>query len=139
MAAAAGVTVAKHGNRSVSSNCGSADVLEVLGVNLTIEPEIVCDAINTIGIGFMFAPKYHSAMKHAAGPRRELGIRSIFNMLGPLTNPSGTKRQLLGVFAPELTEMFANALKLLGSDRAFVVHGHDGLDEITVCDMTRVS
>lgn len=139
VAAAAGVTVAKHGNRSVSSNCGSADVLEVLGVNLTIEPEIVCDAINTIGIGFMFAPKYHSAMKHAAGPRRELGIRSIFNMLGPLTNPSGTKRQLLGVFAPELTEMFANALKLLGSDRAFVVHGHDGLDEITVCDMTRVS
>lgn len=139
VAAGAGVTVAKHGNRSVSSKCGSADVLEEMGVNLTVEPEIVTDAINQIGIGFLFAPKFHSAMRYAMPARKELGIRSIFNMLGPLTNPAGTKRQLLGVFAPELTEMFANALNMLGSDRAFVVHGHDGLDEISVCDMTRIS
>ncbi|AQQ08433.1 Anthranilate phosphoribosyltransferase 2 [Sedimentisphaera cyanobacteriorum] len=139
VAAGAGVSVAKHGNRSVSSKCGSADVLEAFGVNLDVEPEIVADAVDTIGIGFLFAPKFHSAMKHAAGPRKELGIRSIFNMLGPLTNPAGTRRQLLGVFAPELTEMFANALNLLGSQRAFIVHGNDGLDEISVCESTRIS
>ncbi|ARN56375.1 anthranilate phosphoribosyltransferase [Sedimentisphaera salicampi] len=139
VAAGAGVSVAKHGNRSVSSKCGSADVLEAFGVNLDVEPEIVADAVDTIGIGFLFAPKFHSSMKHAAGPRKELGIRSIFNMLGPLTNPAGTRRQLLGVFAPELTEMFANALNLLGSQRAFIVHGNDGLDEISVCDSTRIS
>ena len=133
------VTVAKHGNRSVSSRCGSADLLENLGVNLETAPEIVEEAIGAIGIGFLYAPLYHSAMRHAAGPRKEIGLRSIFNMLGPLTNPAGANCQLLGVYAPELTEMFADALKLLGSRRAIVVHGHDGLDEISVCAPTRVS
>jgi len=137
--AGAGITVAKHGNRSVSSKCGSADVLEQLGVNLEVEPETVERAVNEIGIGFMFAPKFHGAMKYAAKARREVGIRSIFNMLGPLTNPAAASCQLLGVYKPQLTEMFANALKLLGCRRAFVVHGHDGLDEISVCDNTRVS
>jgi len=137
--AGCGVTVAKHGNRSVSSRCGSADLLESLGVRLETEPEIVEEAITTIGIGFLFAPLYHSAMRHAAGPRKEIGLRSIFNMLGPLTNPAGANCQLLGVYAPQLTEMFADALKLLGSKRAIIVHGHDGLDEISVCAPTRVS
>ena len=137
--AGCGVTVAKHGNRSVSSKCGSADVLEALGVKLNTHPEIVEEAVSEIGIGFLFAPLYHSAMRYAAGARKEIGLPSIFNMLGPLTNPAGVKCQLLGVYAPELTEMFANALKLLGANRAFVVHGHDGLDEISVCDSTRVS
>jgi anthranilate phosphoribosyltransferase len=137
--AGCGVTVAKHGNRSVSSKCGSADLLETLGVRLETEPEIVEEAISAIGIGFLFAPLYHSAMRHAAGPRKEIGLRSIFNLLGPLTNPAGANCQLLGVYAPELTEMFADALKLLGSRRALVVHGHDGLDEISVCAPTRVS
>jgi anthranilate phosphoribosyltransferase len=137
--AGCGVTVAKHGNRSVSSKCGSADVLEVLGVKLDTDPEIVEEAVQAIGIGFLFAPLYHSAMKHAAKPRQELGVRSIFNMLGPLTNPASANCQLLGVFAPALTEMFAQALKLLGARSAWVVHGHDGLDEISVCAPTRVS
>jgi anthranilate phosphoribosyltransferase len=137
--AGCGVTVAKHGNRSVSSRCGSADLLEALGVNLETAPEIVEEAVQEIGIGFLFAPLYHSAMRFAAKPRKELGLRSIFNMLGPLTNPAGANCQLLGVYAPELTEMFANALQLLGTKRAFVVHGHDGLDEISVCAPTRVS
>ena len=137
--AGCGVTVAKHGNRSVSSKCGSADVLEVLGVKLDTDPEIVEEAVQSIGIGFLFAPLYHSAMKYAAKPRQELGVRSIFNMLGPLTNPASANCQLLGVFAPELTEMFAQALKLLGAQSAMVVHGHDGLDEISVCAPTRVS
>lgn len=137
--AGAGVTVAKHGNRSVSSKCGSADVLEVLGVKLDTPPEIVEEAIQEVGIGFMFAPLYHSAMKYAIKPRQELGIRSIFNMLGPLTNPASAGCQLLGVFAPQLTEMFAQALKLLGGQSALVVHGHDGLDEISVCAPTRTS
>ncbi len=137
--AGCGVTVAKHGNRSISSKCGSADVLETLGVNLDVAPEIVEEAINEVGIGFMFAPKYHGAMRFAAKARQETKIRSIFNMLGPLTNPAAANCQLLGVYAPELTEMFANALKLIGLKRAFVVHGHDGLDEITICDSTRVS
>lgn len=137
--AGAGVTVAKHGNRSVSSKCGSADVLETLGVKLDTPPEIVEEAIQEVGIGFMFAPLYHSAMKHAIKPRQELGVRSIFNMLGPLTNPASAGCQLLGVFAPQLTEMFAQALKLLGGQSALVVHGHDGLDEISVCAPTRVS
>jgi len=108
-------------------------------VRLETEPEIVEEAITTIGIGFLFAPLYHSAMRHAAGPRKEIGLRSIFNMLGPLTNPAGANCQLLGVYAPQLTEMFADALKLLGSKRAIIVHGHDGLDEISVCAPTRVS
>ena len=139
VAAGAGITVAKHGNRSVSSKCGSADVLEALGLNLAVDPEVTEEAVNSIGIGFMFAPKYHGAMKHAAGPRKELALRSIFNMLGPLTNPAGANCQLLGVFAPQLTEMFAGALKTLGTQRAMVVHGHDGLDEISICAPTRVS
>ena len=134
-----GVTVAKHGNRSVSSKCGSADLLESLGVRLDVVPEVVEEAIREIGIGFLFAPVFHGAMRHAAKARKEVGVRSIFNMLGPLTNPAGANCQLLGVFAPELTEMFARALQLLGARRAFVVHGHDGLDEISVCAPTRVS
>lgn len=137
--AGCGVIVAKHGNRSVSSKCGSADVLEALGVKLTTPPEVVEEAIGEVGIGFMFAPLYHSAMKYAVKPRQELGVRSIFNMLGPLTNPASAGCQLLGVFAPQLTEMFAQALKLLGGQSAMVVHGHDGLDEISVCAPTRVS
>jgi anthranilate phosphoribosyltransferase len=137
--AGCGVTVAKHGNRSVSSKCGSADVLENLGVKLDTDPEVVEEAVREIGIGFLFAPLYHSAMRHAAKARMEVGLRSIFNMLGPLTNPAGANCQLLGVFAPQLTEMFAEALRLLGAQSAFVVHGHDGLDEISVCAPTRVS
>lgn len=137
--AGCGVTVAKHGNRSVSSKCGSADVLERLGIKLDTDPEVVEEALQEIGIGFLFAPLYHSAMRHAAKARMEVGLRSIFNMLGPLTNPAGTDCQLLGVFAPQLTEMFAEALRLLGARSAFVVHGHDGLDEISVCAPTRVS
>ena len=134
-----GITVAKHGNRSVSSQCGSADLLEALGVNLNLHPEIVEECIRNIGIGFLFAPLYHGAMKFAAVARKEVGIRSVFNMLGPLTNPAGANCQLLGVYAPELTEMFAQALKTMGKNRAFVVHGHDGLDEISICAPTRIS
>lgn len=137
--AGAGVTVAKHGNRSISSKCGSADVLEALGVNLAVDPEIVEEAVNEIGIGFMFAPKYHGAMKYVMPARKQLGVRSIFNMLGPLTNPAGATCQLLGVFAPQLTEMFAETLRLLGTKHALVVHGHDGLDEISICAPTRIS
>jgi len=137
--AAAGITVAKHGNRAVSSGCGSADVLEALGVNISAEPEIVEECIHEIGIGFLFAPRLHAAMKYAIGPRREIGIRTIFNMLGPLTNPAGATSQLIGVYEPKLTETFAGVLKNLGTKRAFVVHGSDGLDEATVTGETRVS
>ncbi|RPH53027.1 MAG: anthranilate phosphoribosyltransferase [Desulfobacteraceae bacterium] len=137
--AGCGVTVAKHGNRSVSSQCGSADLLEALGVKLDTAPEIVEEAVRETGIGFLFAPLYHGAMKYAAKARKEIGIRSIFNMLGPLTNPASANCQLLGVYAPELTEMFAQALRILSVKRAFVVHGHDGLDEISVCAPTRIS
>ncbi|CAB5152416.1 Anthranilate phosphoribosyltransferase (EC [Olavius algarvensis associated proteobacterium Delta 3] len=137
--AGCGVTVAKHGNRSVSSKCGSADVLETLGIKLDTDPEIVEEAVQEIGIGFLFAPLYHGTMRHAMTARKEVGLRSIFNMLGPLTNPAGANCQLLGVYAPQLTEMFAHALARLGARRAFVVHGHDGLDEISVCAPTRVS
>jgi len=137
--AGAGVVVAKHGNRGVSSRCGSADVLEALGLNLAADPEHVEEAINEIGIGFLFAPLYHSAMRHAAPVRKTLGIRSLFNMLGPLTNPAGATAQLIGVYAPQLTETFAETLRLLGSRHAFVVHGHDGMDEITVTAPTRIS
>jgi len=137
--AGCGVIVAKHGNRSISSQCGSADLLEELGVKIDVNPEITEEAISEIGIGFLFAPIYHGAMKYAANARKEIGLRSIFNMLGPLTNPAAANCQLLGVFAPELTEMFAGALRLLGAKRALVVHGHDGLDEISVCAPTRVS
>ena len=137
--AGCGVTVAKHGNRSVSSRCGSADLLEVLGVKLDTNPEIVEEAIQEIGIGFLYAPLYHGAMRYAAKARKEVGLRSIFNMLGPLTNPAAANCQLLGVYAPQLTEMFAYALRMLGTKCAFVVHGHDGLDEISVCAPTRIS
>jgi anthranilate phosphoribosyltransferase len=137
--AGCGVTVAKHGNRAVSSKCGSADVLEALGVNLNLDPELVEEAVQEIGIGFLYAPLYHKAMKYAANARKEIGLRSIFNMLGPLTNPAAANYMLLGVYSAGLTEMFAEALKLLGVKRALVVHGHDGLDEISVCAATRVS
>ncbi len=137
--AGAGITVAKHGNRSISSKCGSADVLEELGVKLDTDPEIVEEAVNEIGIGFMFAPMYHGSMKYAGKARQDCGIRSIFNMLGPLTNPASASCQILGVYSPDLTEMFARALKLLGVEKAFVVHGHDGMDEMTTTDLTRVT
>lgn len=137
--AGAGVPVAKHGNRAMSSQCGSADVLAALGVNLEAPPEQVAECIRGIGIGFLFAQKLHPAMKHAAVPRRELGVRTIFNMLGPLANPAGARGQLLGVFAPELTEPFAMVLRDLGSKRALVVHGMDGMDEITVTTTTRIT
>jgi anthranilate phosphoribosyltransferase len=137
--AAAGLTVAKHGNRAVSSGCGSADVLEALGVNIDAGVEIVEECIQQIGIGFLFAPRLHGAMKYALGPRREIGIRTIFNMLGPLTNPAGATSQLIGVYDPKLTEIFAGVLKNMGTKRAFVVHGSDGLDEATVTGETRVS
>jgi len=137
--AAAGITVAKHGNRAVSSGCGSADVLEALGVNISADQEIVEECIQQIGMGFLFAAKLHGAMKYAIGPRREIGIRTIFNMLGPLTNPAGATAQLLGVYDTKLTEMFANVLKNMGTRRAFVVHGLDGLDEVTVTGETRVA
>ncbi len=137
--AGCGVTVAKHGNRSVSSQCGSADLLEALGLNLNIHPELVEEAVSHIGIGFLFAPLYHSAMRYAANARKQIGLRSIFNMLGPLTNPAAANCQLLGVYAPSLTEMFAQALLMLGGKRAFIVCGHDGLDEISICAPTRIS
>ncbi|MBN2104721.1 anthranilate phosphoribosyltransferase [bacterium] len=139
VAAGAGCPIAKHGNRSVSSQCGSADVLKALGVNLQITPEKAGECIDKNAIGFLFAPLLHQAMKYAIGPRREVGVRTIFNILGPLTNPAGAKRQLLGVFNPDLTEPIANVLKNLGSEHVMVVHGEDGMDEITLTGRTRVS
>jgi len=136
--AACGVKVAKHGNRSISSSCGSADVLEKLGVNLNITPEQVEHCIREAGVGFLFAPALHGAMKHAIGPRREIGIRTIFNILGPLTNPAGADRQVLGVFREELVEPLAQVLAKLGCRRGFVVHGRDGMDELTLTGPTRV-
>lgn len=138
VAAGAGVPIAKHGNRSVSSACGSADLLESLGVKLDIEPEAVAEAIDTVGIGFLFAPALHLAMKHAIGPRKEIGTRTVFNILGPLTNPAGARRQILGVFSPDLTELMAGVLASLGTTHALVVHG-SGLDEMTTAGPTRVS
>ena len=137
--AAAGLTVAKHGNRAVSSSCGSADVLEALGVRIDVPPEVVEECLQQIGIGFLFAPRLHGAMKYTLGPRRELGLRTLFNLLGPLTNPASATAQLIGVYDPKLTEMFAGVLRNLGTRRAFVVHGSDGLDEATVTGETRVS
>lgn len=137
--AGAGVVVAKHGNRSVSSHCGSADVLEAAGVSLNLSPEQIGRCVREVGIGFLFAPALHGAMKHAIGPRREIGIRTIFNILGPLTNPAGANVQVLGVFAEALTEPLAEVLGRLGSRRALVVHGEGGLDELTVTGSTRVS
>ncbi len=137
--AGADVAVAKHGNRSVTSKCGSADVLEMLGLNLSTAPEDVERAIEGVGAGFMFAPAFHPAMKYAIGPRREVGIRTVFNVLGPLTNPADANAQLLGVYDPRLTEPLAHSLKNLGSEEAMVVHGLDGLDEISTIGKTRVS
>jgi len=139
VAAGSGLPIAKHGNRSVSSKSGSAEVLAELGVNLEITAEKVGQCIDQIGIGFLFAPALHSAMKFAIGPRREIGIRTIFNLLGPLTNPAGARAQLVGVYARELTEPLANVLKKLGAQTAFVVYGHDGLDEISTTTKTQVS
>lgn len=137
--AGAGIPVAKHGNRCVSSKCGSADLLKALGVNIDIEPEVVSKCIDEIGIGFLFAPLLHKAMQYAIGPRREIGIRTIFNILGPMTNPAGATHQLLGVYDGELVEPIAKALGKLGSQHALVVHGLDGLDEVTTTDETQVS
>lgn len=137
--AACGVRVAKHGNRSVSSVCGSADVFAALGVDVTAHPEVVERCLETAGIAFFFAPTFHPAMKHAAQARRDLSIRTAFNLLGPLTNPAGARRQLVGVPRPELTELLARSLQMLGSDRAWVVHGADGLDEISTTGYTKVS
>jgi anthranilate phosphoribosyltransferase len=137
--AAAGIGIAKHGNRAVTSKCGSADVLEALGVNLDLTPEQVAQCIDTVGVGFMFAPRHHPAMKHVAQPRRELGIRTVFNILGPLTNPAGATRQLIGVFDPDLCPKMAETLGRLGCEEAMVVHGMDGLDEISTVGPTRIS
>ena len=137
--AGAGLTVAKHGNRSVSSKSGSADVLAELGVNINLSPDRVSDCINDVGIGFLFAPLYHGAMKHCAGPRQEMGVRTMLNLLGPLTNPAGATVQVLGVYEPRLTELLGKVLMHLGSQHCFVVHGMDGLDEITLADRTIVS
>jgi anthranilate phosphoribosyltransferase len=139
VAAGAGVRIAKHGNRAVSSQCGSADVLKALGVNTEADADKVARCIDEAGIGFLFAPMLHPAMKYAIGPRREIGIRTIFNILGPLTNPAGAKSQVLGVYDVRLTEPLAHVLKNLGSRHVFVVHGADGLDEITTTDKTFVT
>ena len=139
VAAGAGLRIAKHGNRASTSKCGSADVLAELGVNLDLTPEQVGQCIDDIGIGFLFAPKLHPAMKHAVGPRRQVGVRTIFNILGPLTNPAGAQRQLMGVFAPDLTDFIANVLGALGSKKAVVVSGYGNLDELTTTGPNRVS
>jgi anthranilate phosphoribosyltransferase len=137
--AGCGVQVAKHGNRSVSSRCGSADLCEALGVQITASPTVVESCLEKAGIAFFFAPTFHPSMRHAGPTRKELGVRTAFNLLGPLTNPAGAKRQLVGVPRPELTELVARALALLGSERAWVVHGADGLDEISTTGYTKVS
>ncbi|NVM03521.1 MAG: anthranilate phosphoribosyltransferase [Candidatus Helarchaeota archaeon] len=136
--AGSGIKVAKHGNRSVTSKCGSADLLEGFGVNINADPKIVEKCIEN-GIGFMFAPKFHPAMKYAIGPRREIGLRTVFNILGPLTNPANANSQLLGVFDPNITEKMANALKSLGTNSAYIVHGDPGLDEISTLGKTKIS
>lgn len=139
VAAAAGARVAKHGGRSVSSTCGSADVLEALGVNVNLTPAQVARSVDEIGIGFMFAPNHHTAMKHAAPVRRELGVRTLFNLLGPLTNPAGARNQLMGVFDRHLTAKLAHVLQRLGSQHVMVVHGADGMDEISFSGDTYVA
>lgn len=139
VAAAAGANVAKHGNRSVSSKSGSADVLETAGVNLDITPEQVADCIQNVGVGFLFAIKHHSAMKHAIGPRKEMGVRTIFNVLGPLTNPASAPNQVIGVFSKDWVEPLAHVLKQLGSRHVMVVHADDGMDEISVSSATTVA
>ena len=137
--AAAGQPVAKHGNRAVSSKSGAADVLKALGVNIEASPEKVGECIDEVGVGFLFAPMLHGAMKHAIGPRRELAMRSIFNVMGPLTNPARAQSQLVGVYAPELTELVADVLRQVGCQKALVVHGSDGMDELTLTGPSRVS
>jgi len=137
--AAAGASVAKHGNRSISSKSGSADVLEAAGVNLNLTPEQVAQCIKEVGVGFMFAPAHHGAMKHAIGPRKEMAVRTIFNVLGPLTNPAEAPNQVLGVFSDELLDPLANVLQKLGSRHVMVVHARDGLDEISIGDKTEVA
>ena len=137
--AASGVRVAKHGNRSVSSQCGSADLFEALGVNVTAAPAVVERCLEEAGIAFFLAPTFHPSMRHAAQTRKDLGVRTSFNLLGPLTNPAGASRQLVGVPRPELTELVARSLGQLGSERAWVVHGADGLDEISTTGYTKIS
>jgi anthranilate phosphoribosyltransferase len=137
--AACGMRIAKHGNRSVSSQCGSADVLEALGVNIAAAPAVVEQCLKTVGVAFLFAPTFHPATKHAGQARKDLGVRTAFNLLGPLTNPAKPTRQIVGVPRPELTELLARSLALLGSDRAWVVHGADGLDELSTTGYTKVS
>jgi anthranilate phosphoribosyltransferase len=139
VAAAAGATVAKHGNRSITSKSGSADLLEAAGVNLTISPEQVATCVQQLGVGFMFAPAHHGAMKHAIGPRKEMAVRTIFNVLGPLTNPAGAPNQVLGVFSQTLTQPLAEVLQALGSRHVLVVASDDGLDEISIAAATQVS
>lgn len=139
VAAAAGAKVAKHGNRSVSSTSGSSDVLEALGMPLDLTPDQVARAINEVGLGFIFAPLHHSAMRYAIGPRRELGMRTVFNILGPLTNPAGVKRQVIGVFSADLCQPLAEVLKMLGAEHAMIVHADDGLDEISIAAGTQVT
>lgn len=139
VAAAAGAKIAKHGGRSVSSKCGSADVLEALGANINLAPAQVARSIAEVGVGFMFAPNHHGAMKHAAPVRRELGVKTIFNILGPLTNPAGARQQVMGVFHPDLVGIQARVLQRLGSRRAIIVHGLEGLDEISVSGPTAVA
>ncbi len=139
VAAGAGLCVAKHGNRAATSQSGSADVLSALGVNIEASPETVSRCLDDVGIGFLFAISLHGAMKYAIGPRREIGARTIFNALGPLTNPAGAKRQVIGVYSAALTETLASVLGTLGAERTFVVHGSDGLDEMTLTGPTRVS
>ena len=139
VAAAAGARVAKHGGRSVSSTCGSADILEKLGVNVNLTPQQVAHCVDSIGVGFMFAPNHHSAMKHAAPVRRELGVRTLFNLLGPLTNPAGARNQVMGVFHKDLTAKLAHVLQQLGSHHVLVVHGADGMDEISISGSTYIA
>src|SRR5205823_14846451 len=137
--AGAGVRVAKHGNRSISSKCGSADVVEALGVNIQLSPERAAQCLREVGICFLYAPNLHPAMKQVQGVRQELRMRTMFNLLGPLTNPAGASAQVVGVYSLELVEKLAEALSMLGTHRAFVVHGLDGLDEITITGPTRVA
>lgn len=139
VAAAMGVPVAKHGNRALSSRCGSADVLEALDVNINLQPNQVARLIDDVGIGFLFAPVHHPAMKYVAPVRKDLGIRTIFNLIGPLVNPAGVKRQLVGVFRDDLTDVVARVLKALGSEKVFVVHGRDGTDEVSITGETVAS
>lgn len=139
VAASCGVAIAKHGNRAMSSRAGSADVLEHLGVSIELTPEDAARAIDEVGLAFLFAPNYHVSLRHAAGPRRELGVRTVFNLLGPLTNPAGARRQLLGVYMDPLVRLVAEVLRNLGSERAWIVHSRDGLDEISVFAPTHVA